>query len=181
MRSRALSLRRLCTFTSFIHCERSGAKHPSQGSLAQADRDPRLTSERRREEYCSIRELNWTRNRSKCVHAVLPNVAQIGKQAAKCANHLYLVQAPNHVHIREHAQFSRRLPPPDESPVVHGVAAAGRPYPIVLLIRSAAPAARSRAPPAGPRAPRSPLSCAPTLEARPDCYLSGLPQLPPPA
>src|SRR5918993_621973 len=58
------------------------------------------------------------------VHVVLPNGAQVGKQAAKVAYHVYLVQAPRHIHIRENGQFPRSLPPPDESPVVHGVAAA---------------------------------------------------------
>jgi hypothetical protein len=67
MRSRALSLFRPCTFTSFIYCERNGAQHPSQGALLQADCDPRLTSERRREEYCFIRELSWTLNGGKYV------------------------------------------------------------------------------------------------------------------
>jgi hypothetical protein len=36
------------------------------------------------------------------VHVVLSNGAQVGKQATKGAYHLYLVQAPRHVHIREH-------------------------------------------------------------------------------
>jgi hypothetical protein len=48
---------------------------------------------------------------------------QVGKQAAKGGYHLYLVQAPSHVHIREQGQFPRSLPSPDESQVVHGVAA----------------------------------------------------------
>jgi len=55
MRSRALSLFRLCTFTSFIHSERNGAQHPSQGSFARAARDLRLPPRCRREEYCSAR------------------------------------------------------------------------------------------------------------------------------
>src|SRR5215218_2172287 len=48
---------------------------------------------------------------------VLPNGAQVGKQAAKGGYHLYLVQAPRHVHIHEHSQFPGSLPPPKESPV----------------------------------------------------------------
>src|SRR5215213_3902507 len=59
------------------------------------------------------------------VHIVLPNVAQVGKQAPKGDYHFYLLQAPDHVHIREHGQFPRSLPPPDKSPIVHGVAAGG--------------------------------------------------------
>src|SRR5215212_6066448 len=59
------------------------------------------------------------------VHVILPNGAQVGKQAAKGDYHLYLVQAPYHVHIREQGQFPRSLPSPDEAPVIHGVAAAG--------------------------------------------------------
>src|SRR5215208_3967655 len=59
------------------------------------------------------------------VHVVLPNGAQIGKQAAKGNYHLYLVQAPDHVHIREQGQFPGSFPPPDKSPIVHGVATAG--------------------------------------------------------
>src|SRR5215212_3331224 len=52
-------------FTSFIiHSEPNGAQHPSQESLAHADRDPRLASERWREEYRSIREISWARKRS---------------------------------------------------------------------------------------------------------------------
>jgi hypothetical protein len=50
------------------------------------------------------------------VHVVLRNGAQVGKQAANVAYHLYLVQVPHHVHLREHDQFPRSLPPPDESP-----------------------------------------------------------------
>src|SRR5215211_5640488 len=59
------------------------------------------------------------------VHVVLPNGAQVGKHTAKGIYHLYLVQALDYVHIREQGQFPRSLPTPDESPVVHGVAAAG--------------------------------------------------------
>src|SRR5215212_9982916 len=51
------------------------------------------------------------------VHVILPNGAQVGKQAAKGGYHLYLVQAPRHVHIHEHSQFPGSLPPPKESPV----------------------------------------------------------------
>src|SRR5215213_1045308 len=58
------------------------------------------------------------------VDVVLPNSAQEGKHAAKGGYHFYLVQTPRHVHIREHSQFPCSLPPPNESPVVHGVTAA---------------------------------------------------------
>src|SRR5215207_5712236 len=51
-------------------------------------------------------------------------VLRLGKHTAKGGYSVYLVQAPHHVHLCEHGQFPRSLPPPDESPVVHGVAAA---------------------------------------------------------
>src|SRR5215217_4833763 len=58
------------------------------------------------------------------VHGVFPNGAQVGKHTAKGGYRVYLVQAPHHVHISEHSQYPGSVPPPNESPVVHGVAAA---------------------------------------------------------